>query len=83
MESTAGCNSQSFRQLETDVPVESSDGSVLRSDRLMMAFKLLAMAQQRWRKLNGAHLLPLVRAGVAFEDGKPVERNDNDHQEAA
>ena len=48
-----------------------------------MAFKLLAMAQLRWRKLNGAHLLPLVRAGVAFEDGSPVERNDNDQKEAA
>ena len=49
-----------------------------------MAFKLLAMAQHRWRKLNGAHLLPLVvRAGVGFEDGRPVERNHNDQKEAA
>jgi hypothetical protein len=30
-----------------------------------MAFKLLDMAQQRWRRLDGAHLLPLVRAGKA------------------
>ena len=48
-----------------------------------MAFKLLAMAQQRWRKLDGAYLLPLVRAGVEFEDGKPVERNSIDQKEAA
>jgi hypothetical protein len=34
-----------------------------------MAFKLLDMAQQRWRRLDGAHLLPLVRAGVRFVDG--------------
>ena len=34
-----------------------------------MAFKLLDMAQQRWRRLDGAHLLPLVRAGVKFIDG--------------
>jgi hypothetical protein len=27
------------------------------------------MAQQRWRRLNGAALLPLVRAGVKFVDG--------------
>jgi hypothetical protein len=27
------------------------------------------MAPQRWRKLNGADLLPLVRAGVRFVDG--------------
>jgi hypothetical protein len=29
-----------------------------------MAFKLLDMTQQRWRRLDGAHLLPLVRAGT-------------------
>jgi hypothetical protein len=34
-----------------------------------MAYKLLDMAQARWRRLAGAHLLPLVRAGVAFVDG--------------
>jgi hypothetical protein len=36
---------------------------------LMMAFKLLAMAEERWRKINGSELLPLVRAGVRFVDG--------------
>ena len=30
---------------------------------------LLAMAEQRWRRINGAHLIPLVRAGVLFSDG--------------
>jgi hypothetical protein len=30
---------------------------------------LLAMAEERWRKVNGAELLPLVRAGVRFVDG--------------
>jgi hypothetical protein len=34
-----------------------------------MAYKLLDMAQARWRRLDGAHLLPLVRAGIAFMDG--------------
>ncbi len=29
---------------------------------LLMAYKLLAMAQVRWRRLDGAHHLPLVRA---------------------
>ncbi len=48
-----------------------------------MAFKLLAMAQQRWRKLDGANLLPLVRAGVQFENGSPAERSDRDQKEAA
>jgi hypothetical protein len=31
-----------------------------------MAFKLLDMAQQRWRRLDGAVLLPLVRADVKW-----------------
>ena len=39
-----------------------------------MAFKLLEMAQRRWRRLNGARLLPLVRAGVKFVDGLPEAR---------
>jgi hypothetical protein len=34
-----------------------------------MAYKLLDMAQARWRRLDGAHVLPLVRDGVAFVDG--------------
>jgi hypothetical protein len=42
----------------------------------MMAFKLLEMAQLRWRRLNGAALLPLVRVGVPFKDGLRVERED-------
>ena len=49
-------------------------GAGSRSKALLMAFKLLAMAQQRWRKLNGAELLPLVRAGVRFVDGVRQER---------
>ena len=31
------------------------------------AYKLLAMAQVRWRRLDGAHHLPLVRAGSLRE----------------
>jgi hypothetical protein len=34
-----------------------------------MAYKLLDMAQARWRRLDGTHLLPLVRAGITFVDG--------------
>jgi putative transposase len=44
-------------------------GAGSRSKGLLMAFKLLDMAQQRWRSLDGAALLPLVRAGVKFVDG--------------
>jgi hypothetical protein len=35
-----------------------------------MAFKLLTMAEKRWRKVNAAHLVPLVQAEVEFPDGK-------------
>ena len=44
-------------------------GAGSRTKGLLMAFKLLDMAQQRWRRLDGTHLLPLVRAGVKFMDG--------------
>ena len=49
-------------------------GAGSRTKGLLMAYKLLDMAQRRWRRLNGAHLLPLVRAGVPFVDGVPEER---------
>jgi hypothetical protein len=45
-----------------------------RKDFVLMAFKLLEMAQKRWRGINGAHLIPLVRAGVGFIDGAQAER---------
>jgi len=44
-------------------------GAGSRTKGRLMAYKLLDMAQARWRRLNGAHLLPLVRAGIVFEDG--------------
>ena len=44
-------------------------GAGSRTKGLLMAYKLLDMAQVRWRRLNGAHLLPLVRAGTGFVDG--------------
>ena len=44
-------------------------GAGSRTKWLLMAYKLLAMAQTRWRRLDGAHLLPLVRAGIPFVDG--------------
>ena len=48
-----------------------TEGAGSRTKGLLLAFKLLEMAQRRWRRLNGAHLLPLVRAGVTFIDGLP------------
>jgi putative transposase len=81
--------------VRTSNPVESpfatvrlrqriTKGAGNRTKGLTMAFKLLAMAEQRWRRLNGAHLLPLVRAGVRFVDGTPVERQEGkDRKDAA
>jgi hypothetical protein len=44
-------------------------GAGSRTKGLLMAYKLLDMAQARWRRLDGTHLLPLVRAGIPFVDG--------------
>jgi putative transposase len=65
-------------------------GAGSRTKGLLMAFKLLDMVQLRWRHLDGAQLLPLVRAGIKFADGfqvdpvKPVTQStDNQPREAA
>ena len=52
-------------------------GAGSRTKGLLMAYKLLDMAQARWRRLDGAHLLPLVRAGIAFADGIQQEGKAN------
>ena len=68
----------------------ATKGAGSRTKGLLMAFKLLDMAQQRWRRLDGAHLLPLVRASVKFVDGVQNQNgnairpnNDNSRSEAA
>ncbi len=65
-------------------------GAGSRTKGLLMAFKLLDMAQMRWRRLDGAHLLQLVRDGVKFVDGVSLDRakavtqsTDNQPREAA
>jgi transposase-like protein len=45
-----------------------------RQKGLLMALKLLLMAQERWRRINAAHLIPLVRAAQVFIDGAKAER---------
>jgi hypothetical protein len=46
-----------------------------------MAFKLIESAQTRWRCINAPHLVPLVRAGATFVNGKVVERPINKNQQ--
>ncbi len=48
-------------------------GAGSRQKGLLMAFKLLAMAQRRWRRINAPQRVPLLRAGVRFVDGLTVE----------
>ena len=84
-----------WKHLRTTNPIESAfstvrlrqrvtKGAGSRTKALTMAFKLLEMAEQRWRRLDSAHLLPLVRAGVKFVDGVQKERDDaKDRKEAA
>jgi putative transposase len=77
------------KHIRTSNPIESSFATVRLRQRitkgprsrkrgLMMAYKLLRMAEQRWRRLNGSQLLPLVRAGVRFKDGEQLERDDQE-----
>jgi hypothetical protein len=54
-------------------------GAGSRTKGLLMAYKLLDMAQGRWRRLDGAHLLPLVRAGIVFVDGVQQSRQAARH----
>jgi transposase-like protein len=55
-------------------------GAGSRQAGLAMAFKLIESAQQRWRKINAPHLVPLVREGVRFPDG---QREVSVHREEA
>ncbi len=47
-----------------------------------MAFKLIESAQARWRAVNAAHLIALVRTGARFQNGKVIERPDESGSDA-
>jgi putative transposase len=80
--------------LKTSNPIESTFASVRLRTRvtkgpgskaagLAMAFKLLESAQDRWRAVNGPHLVALVRAGARFDKGVMIERPDDVREVAA
>ena len=73
--------------LRTTNPIESpfspvrartrvTKGPGTKDTGLAMVFKLLQAAEERWRAVNGPHLVALVRAGARFETGKLIERPD-------
>jgi len=73
--------------LKTSNPIESTFATVRlrtrvtkgpgsRAAGLAMVFKLVQAAEDRWRYVNGPHLVALVRAGAKFEKGVLVERPD-------
>lgn len=77
-----------WKHLRTTNPIESSfattrlrtrvtKGAGSRTAGLTMTFKLLMVAQETWRRIDGQELVPLVRAGVPFVDGQRVERDDH------
>ena len=80
--------------LKTTNPIESTFATVRlrtkvtkgpgsRAAGLAMAFKLIEAAQDRWRAVNGPHLVALVRAGARFDKGVIVERQQQDQEAAA
>jgi len=80
--------------LKTTNPIESTFATVRlrtkvtkgpgsKAAGLAMAFKLIESAQDRWRAVNGPHLVALVRAGVKFEKGVMIERLTDEVQKVA
>ena len=69
-----------WRHLRTTNPIESpfagvkartrqTKGAGSRKAGLAMAYKLALAAEDHWHRVNGPHLVALVRAGVRFQDG--------------
>jgi transposase-like protein len=80
--------------LKTSNPIESTFSTVRlrtkvtkgpgsRAAGLAMAFKLIESAQDRWRAVNGPHLVALVRAGAVFRKGVLIENEPQDREVAA
>ncbi len=83
-----------WTHLRTTNPIESTfatvrartkvtKGAGSRRRGLVMAYKLLDAAQDRWRKVNSPELVALVRAGIQFKDGNRVERSTHQSRDAA
>jgi putative transposase len=82
-----GFPAEHWIHLKTSNPIESTFSTVRlrtrvtkgpgsRAAGLAMVFKLVQAAEDRWRYVNGPHLVALVRAGAKFEKGVLIERPD-------
>ena len=80
--------------LRTTNPIESTFATVRARTRvtkgagsrrrgLVMAYKLLDAAQDRWRKINSPELVAHLRAGIEFKDGNQIERSTHKSRDAA
>ena len=78
-----------WKHLRTTNPIESTFATVKlrtrvtrgagsRAAGLTMTYKLLRSAEATWRRLDAHALIPLVRAGVRFVDGKQRERTKDE-----
>jgi putative transposase len=81
-----------WRHLRTTNPIESSFATVKLRTRvtkgagskaaaLAMAYKLLATAQERWRRFNGHELIADVLNGATFKDGEKVTDDETTTQD--
>lgn len=80
-----------WRHIRTSNPIESSfatvklrtrvtKGAGSRTQALVMAYKLLDAAQERWRALTGYELVADVLAGVEFKDGRRVNKKEDKNE---
>jgi putative transposase len=80
---------QHWIHLRTSNPIESTfspvrartdvtKGPGSREAGLAMCFKLIEVAEGRWRRVNAPELVALVRAGAKFVNGRLVERTDTE-----
>ena len=81
--------SQHWIHIRTTNPIESTFATVRlrtkkvrncgsRETTLAMVYKLLQVAQKKWRRIHGFNLLTLVVNNVVFKDGEQVEKQSTE-----